>query len=53
MTTPTIPQMLDRRERDTFNRQAADLLRIAVGTITIGIVLLFAASLVARVWGAM
>jgi len=53
MTTPTIPQMLDRRERETFIHEAADLLRIAVGTITIGLVLLFAASLVARFIGPM
>ena len=53
MTTPTIPQMLDRRERETFIHEAADLLRIAVGTITIVTVLMFAASLVARFMGAM
>jgi len=49
----TISQMLDRRERDTFNREAADLLQRVTCITTIGLVLLFAASLVARVWGAM
>ena len=49
----TISQMLDRRERETFVDEAADLLRIAVGTITIVTVLMFAASLVARFIGPM
>ena len=44
---------MPRRERATFNEKCAILLQRVVGGATIALIFLFAASLVARLLGAM